>query len=476
MFQKRFSKLANSTHFDVAILGGGPGGYVAAIRAAQLGLRTVCIESDKVGGTCLQRGCIPSKTLLNASHKYKELNALKKFGISVNTPTVDLKQLMDFKTRTVGSLTKGIESLFKKNGAQLLKGRGRFVSPNELDIDNGAATVSADKIIIATGSEVAPFPGTADLTIDGDRIVSSDHAISFAQVPERLLVVGGGVIGLELGSVWARLGSKVTILDHSWHSLGAADTEIATAIVKILRTQEGIEFKPNANVVKLCGNGNSVIVDIEGKIETLNFDKLLLATGRRPATSTIGLDQIGVTTDKRGYIEVNEYLQTKSHPHIFAIGDAAPGPMLAHKAEEEGVAVADFIKHPESSHFPNHLHIPSVVYTFPEVAWVGFREDDLVKSGTKYRKGTFPFMANSRARCNGQTDGLVKILTDPDTDKILGAHIIAPHAGDLISPLVVAMTYGATSRDIANVSHAHPTLSEAVKEACLASHFKAIHL
>lgn len=475
MFRGRFIKLANSSHFDVAVLGGGPGGYVAAIRASQLGLKTVCIESDKVGGTCLQRGCIPSKTLLNASHKFKELGGLKKLGIMLENPRMDIKQLMEFKTRTVSGLTKGIESLFKKNGTHHVRGRGRLMSEDTIEIDNGDR-ISAKNIIIATGSEVSPFPGKAKLHIDGDRIVSSDHAIAFSEPPERLVVVGGGVIGLELGSVWARLGSRVTVLDHSPHSLGSADSEIASALVKLLQSQERIEFKWNANIseLKLDVSPPCVTVDISGSEEKIDFDKLLIATGRRPVTQNLGLETVGISTDARGTIQVNEFLQTLSHPHIFAIGDVAPGPMLAHKAEEEGMAAADYIKDPESAHFPNHLHIPSVVYTYPEVAWVGLREDDLIKSNLKYRKGTFPFMANSRARCNGKTDGFVKILTDLN-DKILGAHIIAPDAGDLISPLVVAMTYGATSRDIASVSHAHPTMSEAIKEACLAAHSKAVH-
>ena len=466
----RFSSIA----YDVAIIGGGPGGYVAAIRAAQLGLKTVCIETDKVGGTCLQRGCIPSKCLLNATHQYADLKGLKKLGVHLENPRVDLKQLMDFKTRTVGGLTRGIESLFKKNGTDHIKGRASFLSETELEVDNGQR-VSAKNFIIATGSEVAPFPGRVALPVDGETIVSSDHAIAFDSVPDRLLVVGGGVIGLELGSVWARLGSKVTVLDHSKHSLSSADSEVAAALVKSLRSHEGMDFKCGANISGLSPDRKSVTVDIDGKTETIEFDKLLLATGRRPVTEGLNLERIGVTTDKRGFVQVNKLLQTTTHSHIFAIGDVAPGPMLAHKAEEEGKAVVDFIKDPDSAHFPNHLHIPSVVYTHPEVAWVGHREDDLIAQNIKYSKGSFPFMANSRARCNGQPDGFVKVLVGAD-DKILGAHIIGANAGELLAPLVVAMTYGASSRDIANVSHAHPTLTEAIKEACLAAHFKPIHM
>ena len=387
---------------------------------------------------------------------------------------MDLKQLMDFKTRTVGGLTRGVEFLFKKYGTHHIVGRGSFASPHEIDIDNGQR-ISAKNIMLATGSEVSSFPGTVELPIDGDRIVSSDHAIAFVSVPERLLVVGGGVIGLELGSVWARLGSKVTVLDHSTHSLSSADSEVAAALVKSLQSHEGMTFKCNANITGLSEDRTSVTVDIDGHSETIQFDKLLIATGRRPVTADLGLQALGITTDRRGHIEVGEFLQTKAHPHIFAIGDVAPGPMLAHKAEEEGMAVVNHIFDPSTAHFPNHLHIPSVVYTHPEVAWVGLREDDLIAAGTKYRKGSFPFIANSRAKCNGQTDGFVKILVSEDDDKIIGAHIIAPQAGELIAPLVMGITYGASSKDVSHVSHAHPTMSEAIKEACLAAHFKPIH-
>ena len=465
--------LAKGAEYDVAIIGGGPGGYVAAIRAAQLGLKTACIESDKVGGTCLQRGCIPSKCLLNATHKFSEIKSLKKLGIQADNPRVDLQQLMDFKTRTVTGLTRGIESLFKKNGTEYIKGRASFLNEFELEID-GSNRISAKNIIIAAGSEVSPFPGQASLPIDGDTIISSNHAISLTQVPERLVVVGGGIVGVELGSVWARLGSKVTVIDHSNRALSAADSEIASVLLKTLQTHEGMKFLTNANSKGLSADKKGLIVDINGSSESVPFDKLLIATGRRPVTRDLNLDRIGVTTDKRGHIEVNSNLQTKAHSHIFAIGDVAPGPMLAHKAEEEGVAVVDFINNPESAHFPNHLHIPSVIYTHPEVAWVGYREEDLISNKMEYRKGTFPFMANSRARCTGQPDGLVKILVDPN-DKILGAHIVGAQAGELLAPLVVGITYGASSKDIANVSHPHPTLNEAIKEACLAAHFKPLH-
>jgi dihydrolipoamide dehydrogenase len=474
MLKTSLCLFSNAGAYDVAIIGGGPGGYVAAIRAAQLGLKTACIENGELGGTCLQWGCIPSKCLLNATHQYADLKGLKKIGITMDNPRVDLKHLMDFKTRTVTGLTRGIESLFKKNGTEYIKGRASFLSENEIEIDNGQR-ITAKRIIIATGSEVAPFPGQADLPVDGEKIVSSDHAISFSEVPEKLVVIGGGVIGLELGSVWARLGSKVTVIDHSKHALSAADSEIALALIKSLQSHEGITFKSLANTRGLSESGNSLIVDIDGKTESIDFDKLLISTGRRPVTRGLNLDRIGITTDKRGFIEVNAKLQTKAHSHIFAIGDVAPGPMLAHKAEEEGTAVIDFINDPKSAHFPNHLHIPSVIYTHPEVAWVGYREDDLVFNGIKYRKGSFPFMANSRARCNSQPEGLVKVLVD-EGDKLLGAHIFGANAGELIAPLTVGITYGATSRDIANVSHPHPTMNEAIREACLAAHFKPTHL
>ena len=416
---------------------------------------------------------IPSKCLLNATHKYTEIKSLKKLGISVEGANLDLRQLMDFKTRTVSGLTRGVESLLKKYGTHHIKGRASFVNENELEVDDGTR-ISARHIIIATGSEVSPFPGKAQLPIDGNLIVTSDHAIAFSEVPKRLLVVGGGVIGLELGSVWARLGSKVTVLDRSRHSLSSADSDIAQALVKSLKLHEGMDFLCNANIVGL--DGKSVNVETQEGDINVQFDKVLLATGRRPVTADLKLDRVGITTDKRGHIEVGENLQTKAHRHIFAIGDVAPGPMLAHKAEEEGMAVANYINDPETAHFSNHLHIPSVVYTHPEVAWVGHREDDLIANKIKYRKGVFPFMANSRARCNGQTDGFVKILVSEEDDKLIGAHIISPHAGELIAPLVLGLTYGASAYDIANVSYAHPTETEAIKEACLAANFKPVHM
>jgi dihydrolipoamide dehydrogenase len=459
--------------YDVVIIGGGPGGYYAAIRAAQLGLRTACIEKrGALGGTCLNVGCIPSKILLNASNQFRGLGSLKKLGISLENPRMDIKQLMDFKARTVSGLTRGIESLFKKYGATYIKGAASFISEHEISIDD-STRISSKNFIIATGSEVAPFPGNARLEIDGDRIVSSDHAIGFSSVPEKLVVIGGGVIGLELGSVWARLGSSVTIIEHSEHALKAADTEVAKALISSLTKHEKLVFKNNSDA---CGvEGSDLIIDCNGNRESIPFDKLLIATGRRPFTSGLGLDNIGITTDKRGVIEVNERNETNAHKHIFAIGDVAPGPMLAHKAEEEGMAVVDYIKNPDTAHFPNFLHIPSVIYTHPEVAWVGYTEEQVKAKNIAYRKGAFPFLANSRARCNGDTEGFVKVLVDEKTDQLIGAHVVAPHAGETIAPLVLAMTYGASSHDVAMVSHAHPTESEAVKEACLAAHFKPIH-
>ena len=467
-------RLGGSREFDVAIIGGGPGGYVAAIRAAQKGLKTVCFDSRKtLGGTCLNVGCIPSKVLLNATHKYADLKGLKKLGVTVDKARMDLKVLMDFKSRTVSGLTRGIESLFKKNGATFVNERASLVSPNDIVTTSGDA-FKAKHVILASGSEPSPFPGKITLPIDGDRIVTSDHAIAFDHVPEKLVVVGGGVIGLELGSVWARMGSQVSVIDYT-SAMSGADSDVAAALVKSLQSKEGMKFLDNTSLVGL--SGNELIVETNNKTESLPFDKILVATGRRPVTRDMGLEALGITFDNRGHVKVNSVLQTEVHSNIFAIGDVAPGPMLAHKAEEEGIAVVDYIASGGAeSHFPNHLHIPSVVYTSPEVAWVGHREKDLVSLGIKYRKGSFPFMANSRARCNGQTDGFVKILVEEGTDRILGAHIVSPHAGELIAPLAVGMTYGASSHDIAMVSHAHPTESEAIKEACLAAHFKAIHI
>ena len=473
MIRRGLPRFSGAKDFDVAIIGGGPGGYVAATRAAQKGLKTVCFDSRKtLGGTCLNVGCIPSKVLLNASHKYMDLKSLKKLGVQVDNPRVDLKTLMDFKSRTVAGLTRGIDSLFKKNGATFVNERASLVSPTEIKTSSGER-YGAKYIIIASGSEPSPFPGKISLPVDGTRIVTSDHAIGFDEIPQNLVVVGGGVIGLELGSVWARLGSKVSVIDYST-AMSGADTDVASALVKSLQAKEGMQFLDHTSISGI--EGNELAIETNGKSGTVTFDKLLVATGRRPVTRNMGLENLGIILDNRGHVEVNQNLQTKAQSNVFAIGDVAPGPMLAHKAEEEGIAVVDYIASGgEQSHFPNHLHIPSVVYTSPEVAWVGHREKDLVALGIKYRKGVFPFMANSRARCNGQTDGFVKVLVDDATDKLVGAHIISPHAGELIEPLVVGITYGASSHDIAMTSHAHPTESEAIKEACLAAHFKAIH-
>ena len=478
MITRAFCRLQKAAPYDVIVLGGGPGGYVAAIRAAQLGMRVACVDDKSaLGGTCLNVGwyvyscvnclfvcvvfSIPSKILLNATHKYTELQSLKKLGISSPNASIDLNTLMGFKTRTVSGLTRGIESLLKKYGADYIKGYGSLISNTQVSV-NGL-DITGKHIVLATGSYPSGIPG---ISIDGEKIVTSDHAIAFADVPERLVVIGGGVIGLELGSVWARLGSQVTVIDRSSNVLSTADRQVSAQLSKQLTTHEGMTLMTNSAHVEVK---NSCVWVGETEIP---FDKLLIATGRKPNTQKLK-DIIDV--DKFGFVQVNEFLQTNKFSNVYAIGDIAPGPMLAHKASEEAIAVIDHISDPSTAHFPNALHIPSVVYTNPEVAWVGYTEEELIAKKIKYRKGFFPFMANSRSRCNGKSDGFVKILVDDTDDKILGAHVISEHAGELIAPLVVGMTYGATSRDIANVSHAHPTEHEAIKEACLAAHFKPIH-
>ena len=407
---------------------------------------------------------IPSKALLNASHKFSELKSLKKLGISTLGASVDLKALMGFKERTVSGLTRGIESLLKKYGAEYIKGRGSFVSENEVLVDK-THQIYSKNFIIATGSYPAPFPGGIDICIDGESIVTSDQAIAFSQVPDHLVVVGAGVIGLELGSVWARLGSKVTVIDHSSQILSAADPDVSAALRKTLTSHEGMVFKDNAKITN-CSKSECTILS-NGVEEMIKFDKMLIATGRKPNTSDLG--HIRIPLNEKGFIQVDEFLQVEGFSNIYAIGDCVPGPMLAHKASEEGIAVVDHISTGEG-HYPIYANVPSVVYTSPEVAWVGVGEND----PSVKRKGVFPMMANSRSRCNGVMDGFVKVLVD-ESDRIIGAHIVAENAGELIAPLTVAITYGASSKDMANVSHAHPTQHEAIKEACMAAHFKPIH-
>ncbi|KAK4184448.1 hypothetical protein QBC35DRAFT_505897 [Podospora australis] len=464
---------------DLVIIGGGVAGYVAAIKAGQEGMKVTCIEKrGTLGGTCLNVGCIPSKSLLNNSHLYHQiLHDTKHRGIEVGDVKLNLAQLMKAKDTSVTGLTKGVEFLLKKNGVEYIKGTGSFQDEHTVKVelnDGGETSVTGKNILIATGSEVTPFPG---LTIDEQTVISSTGAIALEKVPEKMIVIGGGIIGLEMASVWSRLGAQVTVVEYLDQIGGPGmDTEIAKSIQKILKKQ-GIIFKTGTKVVsgeKISSNEVKVEVDSAkgGKPETLDADVVLVAIGRRPYTGGLGLENIGLELDDRGRVIIDSEYRTKI-PHIRCVGDVTFGPMLAHKAEEEAVAVVEYIK--KGYGHVNYGCIPAVMYTFPEVAWVGQSEQDLKKAGIPYRVGTFPFSANSRAKTNLDTDGMVKMLADPETDRILGIHIIGPNAGEMIAEGTLALEYGASSEDIARTCHAHPTLAEAFKEAAMATHGKAIH-
>ncbi|KAI9625780.1 hypothetical protein KEM48_010733 [Puccinia striiformis f. sp. tritici PST-130] len=457
---RRFASQTEQKEYDVVVIGGGPGGYVAAIKAAQLGLKTACVEKrGALGGTCLNVGCIPSKAMLNNSHIYHQtLHDLKNRGIDVG---------------------EGIEGLFKKNKVDYIKGHGALSSTTTVSvdlIDGGKQDLSTKNIIIATGSEVSPFPG-GSIEIDEKRIVSSTGALDLQEVPKKMVVIGGGIIGLEMGSVWSRLGAEVTVVEY----LGAIggqgiDGEIAQSFQKIL-SKQGIKFKLNTKVTGLEKiderNHHVQIESADGaKTDKLEADVVLVAVGRRPNTSGLNLESVGVEVDQRGKVVIDSQYST-SVPNIKCIGDVTYGQMLAHKAEEEGIAIAEMIK---TGHgHVNYDVIPSVVYTHPEVAWVGKTEEDLKKADVKYNIGKFPFLANSRAKTNDDSEGMVKFLTEKETDKILGVHIIGPNAGEMIGEAVLAMEYSASAEDVARTSHAHPTLSEAFKEAAMAATGKAIH-
>ncbi|KAK4041001.1 hypothetical protein C8A01DRAFT_45727 [Parachaetomium inaequale] len=472
----RKSDLAESR--DLVIIGGGVAGYVAAIKAGQEGMKVTCIEKrGTLGGTCLNVGCIPSKSLLNNSHLYHQiLHDSKHRGIEVGDVKLNLKQLMKAKEQSVSGLTKGVEFLLKKNGVEYLKGSGSFQDEHTVKVqlnDGGETSVTGKNILIATGSEVTPFPG---LEIDEKTVISSTGAIALEQVPKKMMVIGGGIIGLEMASVWSRLGSEVTVVEFLDQIGGPGmDTEIAKSIQKILKKQ-GINFKTGTKVVSGDKVGEGVKINVDsakgGKQETLDADVVLVAIGRRPYTGGLGLENIGLELDERGRVIIDSEYRTKL-PHIRCVGDATFGPMLAHKAEEEAVAVVEYIK--KGHGHVNYGCIPAVMYTFPEVAWVGQSEQDLKKAGIKYRVGTFPFSANSRAKTNLDTEGMVKMLADPETDRILGVHIIGPNAGEMIAEGTLALEYGASSEDIARTCHAHPTLAEAFKEAAMATYSKAIH-
>lgn len=458
------------TH-DLIILGAGPGGYVAAIKAAQLGLNVACVEREPVlGGTCLRIGCIPSKVLLESSEKFAEAKSdFARHGIKVGAVELDLPAMLRRKDTVVTTLTKGIESLFKKNKVTRYAGHGRLAGPGKVLVEgrDGAVELTAKHILIATGSQPAPLQG---VELDGDRVGTSTEALRYPEVPKHLVVIGAGYIGLELGSVWRRLGAKVTVLEFLPRILPGMDTEIAAEAQKLF-TKQGIEFRLGTRVTGARAEGDGCRVEVEGG-EAIASDRVLLAVGRVPNTEKLGLDTVGIVLDDRGRIPVDDHLATRA-PGVYAIGDVIRGPMLAHKAEEEGIAVVERLV--TGYGHVDYGTIPGVCYTHPEIASVGRTEDQLQQEKVEYRKGIFPFMASGRARSLGQTDGRVKLLADAATDRVLGVHIIGPRAGDLIAEAVAAMAFGATSEDVARVCHAHPTLAEALKEAALAAGGQAIH-
>ena len=465
--------------FDLVVIGSGPGGYVCAIKAAQLGLKVAVVEKRKTyGGTCLNVGCIPSKALLYASEMFAEANhSFGELGIAVE-PKLELSKMLAHKDKTVKSNVDGIAFLFKKNKITGVIGTGRIKSASEVEVakeDGTTETLLAKNICIATGSDVAGIPGV-EVAFDTDTIVSSDDAIALQKVPETMVVVGGGVIGLELGSVWARLGAKVTVVEYLDKVLGPMDSEVSTAFQKLM-VKQGLTFKLGAKVTAVTKSDKGASVSFEpakgGEAETLDADVVLVATGRKPFTAGLGLEEAGVALDDRGRVEIDAHFKTNVDG-IYAIGDVVKGAMLAHKAEDEGVALAEILAG-QAGHV-NYDAIPSVVYTSPEVASAGKTEEALKQAGVAYRVGKFPFMANGRARAMLQTDGFVKFLVDAETDRVLGCHILGADAGDLIAEAGLLMEFGGSSEDLARTSHAHPTLSEAMREAAFAAFAKPIHI
>jgi dihydrolipoamide dehydrogenase len=464
--------------YDLIVIGTGPGGYVCAIRAAQLGLKTAVVEKNATfGGTCLNVGCIPSKAMLHASELYEEAgHSFGQMGIKVGKPSVDLAALLKYKDQNVESNVKGVEFLFKKNKIEAFRGAGRILAPGKVEVkagDGKAQILETKNIVIATGSDVARLNG---IDIDEKRIVSSTGALELGKVPHKLLVVGAGIIGLELGSVWRRLGAQVTIVEFLDHILAGIDGEVARQFHR-LQQKQGIAFKLSSKVTAVDTSGTVLKVQVEpaagsGTAEAIEADIVLVAIGRVPYTEGLGLEAVGVKKDNRGRVGVDAHWRT-SVGGIYAIGDAIAGPMLAHKAEEEGVAAAEVIAG-QAGHV-NYDVIPNVVYTHPEIAAVGKTEEELKETGIAYQVGKFPFSANARARANLATDGFVKILADAKTDRVLGVHILGPDAETMIAEAAIAMEFGASAEDVARTCHAHPTLSEAVKEAALAVGKRAIN-
>ena len=465
--------MADNYDFDVLVIGAGPGGYVAAIRAAQLGLKTACADSrETLGGTCLNVGCIPSKALLHASELYEEAahGTLAKWGVKPGNVELDLDAMHGSRKEAVKGLTQGIEFLFKKNKVEWLKGHAAFASADTVKV--GDRTVRAKNIVIATGSSVTPLPGIA---IDQERIVDSTGALELPQVPKRMVVIGGGVIGLELGSVWRRLGAEVTVVEFLDQILPGFDADVRKEANKVFKKQ-GIGFRLSSKVTQAERKGDTVTLTVEpakgGASETLEADVVLVSIGRRPNTEKLGLDAAGLQVNNRGQVETDHEFRTKV-PGIWAIGDVTPGPMLAHKAEDEGIAVAENIA--GQTGIVNHDVIPTVVYTMPEIAGVGLTEDE-AKAHGEVKVGKFPMLANSRAKTNREPDGFVKVIADAKTDRVLGVWMVASVAGTMIAQAAQAMEFGATSEDIAYTCHAHPTHSEALKEAAMAVTGKPIHV
>jgi dihydrolipoamide dehydrogenase len=456
--------------FDVVYIGGGPGGYTGAIRAAQLGLKTALIEKGKtLGGTCLNVGCIPSKALLDSSEHYAAaLHEFKDHGILIEKVKLNLEQLLARKDKIVKDLTGGVAFLMKKNKITVITGTAQLVSPNEIQVissEGQKQIVAAKNIVLATGSVVNDLPS---VPVDGKSVITSTEALSLPKVPEHLIVIGGGVIGLELGSVWLRLGAQVTVLEYADRLCPSMDQQMTKKLETVM-TKQGMKFMFQVKVTGAKDSGKGVQVsfeDLQSKEQkSITGDVVLVATGRRPFSDGLGLEKVGIQKDKRGAVQVNEHYQT-AVPNIFAIGDLIPGPMLAHKAEEEGVAVAEILGG-HAGHV-NYETVPSVIYTWPELASVGYSEEQLKEKGVQYKAGSFPFTANGRAKALGMTDGLVKILANANTDRVLGVHVLGPRASDVLAEAVIAMEFSASSEDIARSFHGHPTLSEVMREAALA--------